>query len=203
MSFDSTNAENLVKTVEGFVGDYDGLRKKVGEVNANRDWSEEYKRAKVEAMTDAFREAHAGTMQDIADAEKRFQADIDAYSNGVDLGSDYMGTLSRTVGMFGDKMPAEVTAKLVSQAKYPWEARMAAAAFENAGIKSGPGAASARAQALTPAQTGSFASRAYIALKDPTRGGIDAEFQQWRNGIQSNVELMQYGPGGNPNADAE
>ncbi len=150
MSFDVSNANNLVGTVEGFVRDHDEFRRKVKEVNARRDLSVEYKRARVEAMADEFREAHAGTVQAITDAEKRFQADVDAYSNGVDLDSDYMGTLSRAIGMFGAKMPPDVTASLVSKAKRPWEARMAAAAFENAGIKSGPGAASARAQALTP-----------------------------------------------------
>lgn len=202
MSFNETNVNNLVGTVEGFVRDHDEFRRKVGEVNARRDLSEEYKRARVEAMADEFREAHAGTVQAITDAEKAFQADVDAYSNGVDLDSEYMGTLSRAIGMFGAKMPSDVTAKLVSKATRPWEARMAAAAFENAGVKSGPGAASARAQALTPPQAGSFASRAYIAIKDPVRDGLDGDFQAWRNGVQNAVDLMEWGPGGNPNADA-
>lgn len=202
MSFDVSNANNLVGTVEGFVRDHDEFRRKVKEVNARRDLSVEYKRARVEAMADEFREAHAGTVQAITDAEKRFQADVDAYSNGVDLDSDYMGTLSRAIGMFGAKMPPDVTASLVSKAKRPWEARMAAAAFENAGIKSGPGAASARAQALTPARSGSFAARAYIAMKDPVRDGLDGSFYTWRNNLQNTVDLMTWGPGGNPNADA-
>lgn len=202
MSLHQTNVENLVGTVEGFVRDHDKFRKKVREVNARRDLSEEYKRVRVEAMADEFREAHAGTVQAITDAEKAFQADVDAYSNGVDLDSDYMGTLSRAVGMFGAKMPSEVTAKLVSKATRPWEARMAAA-FENAGIKSGPGAASARAQALTPRQADSFAARAYIAIKDPVMDGLDGDFQVWRNGVQDTADLMLWGPGGNPNADAE
>lgn len=203
MSFDKSNAENLVKTVEGFVRDHDEFRRKVKEVNARRDLSEEYKRARVEAMADEFREAHAGTVQAITDAGKRFQADVDAYSNGVDLNSDYMATLSRTVGMFGANIPSDVVAKLVSNATRPWEARMAAAAFENAGVKSGPGAASAREQALTPRHMGSFASRAYIAIKNPVRDGLDGDFQAWRNGVQNAVDLMEWGPGGNPNADAE
>lgn len=203
MSFDASNAENLVKTVEGFVRDHDEFRKKVKEVNARRDLSEEYKRADVDALANKFREAHAGTVQAIADAEKRYQADVDAYSNGVDLDSDYMATLSRTVGMFGAKMPTEVVQKLVSKAMHPWEARMAAAAFENAGIKSGPGVASARAQALTPPQAGSFASRAYIAIKNPVRDELESAFQAWRNGIRDTVDLMTWGPDGNTNADAE
>lgn len=202
MSFNETNAKNLVGTVEGFVRDHDEFRRKVREVNARRDLSEEYKRAKVEAMADEFREAHAGTVQAITDAEGEFQADVDAYSNGVDLDSDYMGTLSRTIGMFGAKTPTDVVQELVSKATRPWEARMAAAAFENAGIKSGPGVASARAQALTPPQAGSFASRAYIAIKDPVRDGLDGDFYTWRNNVQGAVDLMTWGPGGNPNADA-
>lgn len=203
MSFDESNAKKLIEAVEAFVADHEALRGKISKLNADSSYSGEYKRARAEAMADEFREAHAGTVQAITDAERAFQADVDAYSNGVDLDSDYMGTLSRAIGMFGAKMPSDVTAKLVSKATRPWEARMAAAAFENAGIKSGPGVASARAQALTPPQAGSFASRAYIAIKDPVRDGLEGDFQAWRNGIRDTVDLMQYGPDGNPNADAE
>ncbi|NMF25078.1 hypothetical protein HF885_01285 [Olsenella umbonata] len=201
MSFDQSNVNNLIGTVEGFAKDHDEFMKKVREVNALRDMTEEYKRARVEAMADEFREAHAGTLQAITDAEKAYQADVDAYSNGVDLDSDYMATLSRTVGTFGAKMPTEVVQSLVSKATRPWEARLAAAAFENAGIKSGPGLANARAQALTPPQAGSFAARAYIAIKNPVRDGFYSDFYAWRNNVQNTADIMQWGPGGNPNAD--
>lgn len=199
-----TDAKNLIETVGKFVKDYEALSEKISKLNADSSWSEEYKRDRAEAMADTFREAHAGAVQAISDAEKRFQADIDGYNNELDLNSDYLATLSRTVGMFGAKAPSEVVAKLVSQATRPVEARMAAATFENAGIKSGPGAANARAGALTVAPVNSFASRAYIAMKDPTdptRGSIEGEYMHWRDGVKDATELMQYGPNGNPNAE--
>lgn len=202
MSFDETNVRDLIEAVGAFVADHEALREKISKLNADSGFSDEYKKARVEAMTDEFREAHAGAMQAISDAERRFQADVDAYTNGVDLDSDYMAALSRTVGMFGAKTPDDVVQTLLAKATHPWEARMAQAAFENAGIKRGPALAATRAQVLTPTQPGSFASRAYIAAKHPGTEPLQGDFMHWRDGIRDAVGLMEYGPDGNPNADA-
>lgn len=202
MSFDETNAKKLVEVVEAFVADHEALRGKISKLNADRGYSDEYKRARIEAMADEFRETHAGAVQAISDAESRFQTDVDAYTNGVDLDSDYMATLSRTMGMFGAKTPDDVVQTLIAKATNPWEARMAQAAFENAGVKRGPALAAGRAQALTPTNPGSFGGRAYIAAKHPGEKPLQGDFMHWRDGIRDAVSLMEYGPDGNPNADA-
>lgn len=201
MSFDERNADNLIDTAGAFVADHEALREKISKLNADSSWSEEHKRARAEAMADAFRETHAGAMQAISDAERRFQEDVDAYVNGVDLESDYMATLSRTVGMFGAKTPNDVVQALLDKATRPWEARMAQAAFENAGVKSGPAIAATKVQALTPRQLGSFAGRAYIAAKHPGTDSLQGDFMHWRDDIRDAVSLMKYGPNGNPDAE--
>lgn len=201
MSFDESNAKNLIDTAGAFVADYEALREKISKLNADSSWSDEYKRARAEAMADTFREKHAGAVQAISDAENKFQADVDAYTNGVDLESDYMATLSRTMGMFGAKAPADVVQALVNKATRPWEARMAQAAFENAGVKSGPAVAATRAQALTPKQSGSFAGRVYIATKHPGTEPLQGDFMHWRDCIRDAVSLMENGTDGNPDAE--
>lgn len=201
MSFDESNAKNLIDTAGAFVADYEALREKISKLNADSNWSEEYKKARAEAMADTFREKHAGAVQAISDAEKRFQADVDAYANGVDLDSDYMATLSRTVGMFGAKTPDDVVQALIAKATRPWEARMAQAAFENAGVKRGPAIAAMRAQALTPKQPGTFAGRVYIAVKHPGTEPLQGDFMHWRDGISDAVSLMENGTDGNPDAE--